>query len=134
MLSSRLSYHLLSLSPPFFSFLAFFSDGDCVTDLKLNDLEVVKDYNKLNTLLQKMAQNKCHGCVKLEEHIKLAGELKRHRDEVNALKFQMSDEALQQMPDFQGRVCDDDLAILWQQSDFGMHDLKIRSKQSLFTG
>ena len=56
-----------------------------------------------------MADNKCHGCVKLEEHIKLAKELKRHKEEVNALRFQMSDEALQQMPDFQGRVCSYDL-------------------------
>ncbi|KAK3026319.1 hypothetical protein RJ639_041007, partial [Escallonia herrerae] len=55
-------------------------------------------------LLQKMAQNKCHGCIKLEEHIKLAKEVKRHKDKVNALKFEMSDEALQQMPDFQGRI------------------------------
>lgn len=51
-----------------------------------------------------MAKNKCHGCIKLEEHIKLAREIKRHSEEVNALKYQMSDEALQQMPDFQGRV------------------------------
>ncbi|CAN4102243.1 unnamed protein product [Withania somnifera] len=34
----------------------------------------------------------------------LARELKRYREEVNALKFEMSDEALQQMPDFQGRI------------------------------
>lgn len=52
-----------------------------------------------------MTQNKCHGCVKLEEHIKLAKEVKKHKEEVKALKFEMSDEALQQMPDFQGRVC-----------------------------
>ncbi|XP_071934825.1 DExH-box ATP-dependent RNA helicase DExH11 isoform X2 [Coffea arabica] len=77
---------------------------DPVKDLKLKDLDVVKAYHKLNILLQKMAQNKCHGCVKLEEHIKLARELKRHREEVNTLKFEMSDEALQQMPDFQGRI------------------------------
>nr|XP_027070791.1 DExH-box ATP-dependent RNA helicase DExH11-like [Coffea arabica] len=77
---------------------------DPVKDLKLKDLDVVKAYHKLNILLQKMAQNKCHGCVKLEEHIKLARELKQHREEVNALKFEMSDEALQQMPDFQGRI------------------------------
>ncbi|KAL3530840.1 hypothetical protein ACH5RR_010162 [Cinchona calisaya] len=77
---------------------------DPVKDLKLKDVEVVQAYYKLNILLQKMAQNKCHGCVKLDEHIKLAHELKRHREEVNFLKFQMSDEALQQMPDFQGRI------------------------------
>ncbi|KAL7113884.1 hypothetical protein ACP275_04G086900 [Erythranthe tilingii] len=77
---------------------------DPVKDLKLKDMKVVEDYYKWTNLLHKMAQNKCHGCVKLEEHIKLAQELKGHREEVNALKFQMSDEALQQMPDFQGRI------------------------------
>ncbi|KAL2238417.1 DExH-box ATP-dependent RNA helicase DExH11 [Sesamum indicum] len=77
---------------------------DPVKDLKLRDIKVVEDYYKWTNLLQKMAQSKCHGCVKLEENIILARELKRHREEVNALKFQMSDEALQQMPDFQGRI------------------------------
>lgn len=74
-------------------------------DLKLKDLDIVEAYYKWNILLQKMAQSKCHGCVKLDENIKMAREIKRHKEEVNALKFQMSDEALQQMPDFQGRVC-----------------------------
>lgn len=68
-------------------------------------MELVEAYYKWNSLLGKMATNKCHGCIKLEEHLKLAKEIKRHKEEVNALKFQMSDEALQQMPDFQGRVC-----------------------------
>jgi len=51
-----------------------------------------------------MSQNQCHGCIKLEEHLKLAKEIKKHEEEVYALQFQMSDEALKQMPDFQGRV------------------------------
>lgn len=67
-------------------------------------MNLVEAYYKWAGLLQKMATNKCHGCIKLEEHMKLAKENKRHKEEVNALKFQMSDEALQQMPDFQGRV------------------------------
>lgn len=73
--------------------------------MKLKDVAVVEAYVKWTKLLQQMSESKCHGCVKLEENIKLAQELKRHKEEVNALKFQMSDEALQQMPDFQGRVC-----------------------------
>ncbi|KAK3010897.1 hypothetical protein RJ639_012621 [Escallonia herrerae] len=77
---------------------------DPVRDLRLNDMDVVEGYRKWDRLLQKMAQNKCHGCIKLEEHIKLAKEVKRHKDEVNTLKFEMSDEALKQMPDFQGRI------------------------------
>uniref|UniRef100_A0A7N2RFK9 Helicase C-terminal domain-containing protein n=1 Tax=Quercus lobata TaxID=97700 RepID=A0A7N2RFK9_QUELO len=73
-------------------------------DLKLKDVNLVEAYNKWTDLLEKMSKNKCHGCIKLEEHIKLAKEIKRHKEEVNALKFEMSDEALQQMPDFQGRI------------------------------
>ncbi|XP_038706766.1 DExH-box ATP-dependent RNA helicase DExH11 isoform X2 [Tripterygium wilfordii] len=77
---------------------------DPLKDLKVEDMHVVEAYYKWTSLLQKMAENKCHGCVKLEEHMNLAKEIKRHREEVNALKFEMSDEALQQMPDFQGRI------------------------------
>ncbi|PSS09457.1 DExH-box ATP-dependent RNA helicase [Actinidia chinensis var. chinensis] len=77
---------------------------DPVKDLKMKDMNLVEDYYKWNSLLQKMAQNKCHGCVRVEEHIKLAKGIKEHKDEVNVLKFQMSDEALKQMPDFQGRI------------------------------
>ncbi|XP_059626534.1 DExH-box ATP-dependent RNA helicase DExH11 isoform X2 [Cornus florida] len=77
---------------------------DPLKDLKLNNMDLVDSYYKWNSLLQNMSQNKCHGCVKLEEHIKLAKEVKKHKEEVNALKFQMSDKALQQMPDFLGRI------------------------------
>lgn len=73
--------------------------------MKLKDIDVVEAYYKWNNLLQKMSQSKCHNCVKLEEHIKIARDIKKHKEEVNDLKFKMSDEALQQMPDFQGRVC-----------------------------
>lgn len=77
---------------------------DPLKDLKLKDMDLVGAYYKWNNLLVKMAKNKCHGCIKLEEHLKLSKELKKHSAEVDALKFQMSDEALQQMPDFQGRI------------------------------
>ncbi|KAJ7959741.1 DExH-box ATP-dependent RNA helicase [Quillaja saponaria] len=77
---------------------------DPVRELKIKDIELVSAYHKWTTLLEKMAKNQCYGCIKLEEHMKLAKEIKKHKEEVNALKFQMSDEALQQMPDFQGRI------------------------------
>ncbi|KAG7949566.1 hypothetical protein I3843_13G069100 [Carya illinoinensis] len=77
---------------------------DPVKDLKLKDMTIVEAYRKWTALLEKMAKNKCHGCIKLEEHIKLAKEIKGHREEVSALRYQMSDEALQQMPYFQGRI------------------------------
>ncbi|KAF2312608.1 hypothetical protein GH714_035213 [Hevea brasiliensis] len=75
-----------------------------VSDLKMKDMNLVEAYNKWTRLLQKMSMNKCHGCIKLEEHITLAREIKKHKDEIDKLKYQMSDEALQQMPDFQGRI------------------------------
>ena len=74
------------------------------SDLKLKDMNLVEAYKKWNSLLQKMAENKCHGCIKLDEHMKLAKEIFKHKEEVHDLQFQMSDEALKQMPDFQGRV------------------------------
>ncbi|KAI3774096.1 hypothetical protein L1987_48639 [Smallanthus sonchifolius] len=77
---------------------------DPVRDLKLKDVNLVEAYYKWNNLLAKMSQNKCHNCIKLEEHIKVAREIKKYKDEVDMLKFQMSDEALQQMPVFQGRI------------------------------
>ncbi|KAL8159337.1 hypothetical protein V2J09_000874 [Rumex salicifolius] len=90
-----------------------------VKDLKLHDMEVVEAYYKWNRLLQNMAENKCHGCIKLDTHMELAKDIFSHRTEVDNLKYQMSDEALQQMPDFQGRIdvlkkigcIDDDLVI-----------------------
>lgn len=92
---------------------------DPLKDLKLKDLDLVEAYYKWNKLLLKMAENKCHGCIKLDEHMKLVKEIFKHREEVNELKFQMSDNALQQMPDFEGRIdilkkigcIDDDLVV-----------------------
>ncbi|XP_021720755.1 DExH-box ATP-dependent RNA helicase DExH11-like [Chenopodium quinoa] len=88
-------------------------------DLKLKDMELVEAYHKWDKLLQNMTENKCHGCIKLDEHMKLVKVIFKYRDEVNELTFQMSDKALQQMPDFHGRInvlkeigcIDDDLVV-----------------------
>ncbi|KAE8691783.1 ATP-dependent RNA helicase SKI2 [Hibiscus syriacus] len=77
---------------------------DPLKDLKLKDPYLVKTYHKWTNQLQKMSKNKCHECIKLEEHIMLAREIKKHKEEVNALEFELSNEALQQMPEFQGRI------------------------------
>lgn len=77
---------------------------DAVKDLKLKDMVVVERYYSYNKLLQRMSENKCHGCVKLKEHLVWAKEQGRHKEELDVLKYQLSDEALQQMPDFQGRI------------------------------
>lgn len=75
-----------------------------ISDLRLQDVSLVDKYCKRITLLQKMTENKCHGCIKLAEHMKSAEEIMKHKEKVDELKFKMSDEALQQMPEFQGRV------------------------------
>jgi hypothetical protein len=76
----------------------------CNTDLKLKNMDLVESYYSYHRILQKMSENKCHGCIKLKEHITLMKEQNMYKDQLNELKFQMSDEALQQMPEFQGRV------------------------------
>ncbi|KAK1311815.1 hypothetical protein QJS10_CPA07g00050 [Acorus calamus] len=77
---------------------------DPLKDLKMKDMDLVAKYHRYNSLLQKMADNKCHGCIKLQEHVILVKELMKHRDEINKLRYQISDEALSKMPDFQGRI------------------------------
>lgn len=77
---------------------------DPVKDLKLNDLDVVKKYNLRQTLLEKMAQNQCHICPKLREHYNLIKNQHTLKEKVKQLKFELSDAALQQMPDFQQRI------------------------------
>lgn len=70
----------------------------------MKDMEQVKRYHAHNNLLEEMSKNKCHGCIKLKEHKSMMKDQKVHKDELDQLKYQMSDEALQQMPQFQGRV------------------------------
>lgn len=73
-------------------------------DLKLNDLEIVEGYRRRQSFLETMAQNKCHKCPKLQEHFSLMKTQHTLKERVKQLKFELSDAALQQMPDFQQRV------------------------------
>ncbi|VAI55654.1 unnamed protein product [Triticum turgidum subsp. durum] len=77
---------------------------DAIKDLKMKDMDQVKRYHAHNNLLEQMSKNKCHGCIKLKEHKSMMKDQKVHKDELDQLKYQMSDEALQQMPQFQGRI------------------------------
>ncbi|KAM3240228.1 hypothetical protein ACQJBY_053740 [Aegilops geniculata] len=77
---------------------------DAIKDLKMKDMDQVKRYHAHNNLLEEMSKNKCHGCIKLKEHKSMMKDQKVHKDELDQLKYQMSDEALQQMPQFQGRI------------------------------
>jgi antiviral helicase SKI2 len=73
-------------------------------DLKLNDLEIVEQYRRRQSLLEVMAQNKCHRCPKLQEHYTLMRNQQQLKERVKQLKYELSDAALQQMPDFQQRI------------------------------
>lgn len=77
---------------------------DAIKDLKMKDMFLVENYHAYHRLLQNMSENKCHGCIKLKEHMALMKEQKVYKDQMNELKYLMSDEALQQMPEFQGRI------------------------------
>lgn len=73
-------------------------------DLKFTDFGVVEAYRKQQALLEIMAQNKCHKCPKLQEHYTLVKNQHILKERVSQLKYELSDAALQQMPDFGKRV------------------------------
>lgn len=77
---------------------------DPIKDLKLNDLDAVQEYQKRQTLLQRMAQNQCHGCPKLQENYNIVHNRRILKEKLGKLRYEMSDDALQQMPDFQQRI------------------------------
>lgn len=74
------------------------------TELKLNDLDLVEKYRARQSLLDRMAGNQCHRCPKLQEHYGLVKQQHNLKERVRQLKYELSDAALQQMPDFQQRV------------------------------
>jgi antiviral helicase SKI2 len=75
-----------------------------VTDLKVTDFDVVGAYRRQQALLEVMAQNKCHKCPKLQEHYALVKNQHILKERVKELRYELSDAALQQMPDFGKRV------------------------------
>ncbi|GLJ42713.1 hypothetical protein SUGI_0885500 [Cryptomeria japonica] len=77
---------------------------DPFKDIKLKDPEIVDGYRKRETLLQKMAQNQCHGCPKLQENYEMIHKQQILKEKIKKLKYEMSDAALQQMPDFEQRI------------------------------
>ncbi|KAI5065072.1 hypothetical protein GOP47_0019767 [Adiantum capillus-veneris] len=77
---------------------------DPIKDLRLGDLAVVEKYYARQMLLNKMAINKCHRCTKLQEHYNLFKSQSALKEKVKQLKYELSDAALQQMPDFQQRI------------------------------
>lgn len=77
---------------------------DPIRDLKLNDVHMVEKYYARQRALEKMAQNQCHRCPKLQEHYNLVKNQFALKEKVKKLKYDLSDDALQQMPDFHQRI------------------------------
>lgn len=75
-----------------------------LADLKFTDFDVVEAYRKQLSLLEVMARNKCHKCPKLQEHYTLVKNQHILKERVKELRYELSDAALQQMPDFGKRV------------------------------
>ncbi|KAH7404973.1 hypothetical protein KP509_15G051600 [Ceratopteris richardii] len=77
---------------------------DLVKDLKLNDITIIEKYYKRQRLLERMAMNQCHRCTLLHEHYNQFKKQSALKERVRRLKYELSDAALQQMPDFQQRI------------------------------
>ncbi|KAG0598823.1 hypothetical protein M758_12G103200 [Ceratodon purpureus] len=77
---------------------------DLLKDLKFTDFDVVEAYRRQQSLLEVLAHNKCHKCPKLQEHYTLVKNQHILKERVKELKYELSDAALQQMPDFGKRI------------------------------
>eukprot|EP01117_Protostelium_nocturnum_P003499 TRINITY_DN1455_c0_g4_i1.p1 TRINITY_DN1455_c0_g4~~TRINITY_DN1455_c0_g4_i1.p1 ORF type:complete len:1331 (-),score=569.99 TRINITY_DN1455_c0_g4_i1:196-4188(-) len=77
---------------------------DATKELKINDLEFGEKNSRKNNLSKKMTISKCHQCPKLPEQYALMSRYSKIRSKVNVLKFALSDDNLQLMPEFQTRL------------------------------
>jgi len=77
---------------------------DPFKELKLTSMDFVDKYNKRNQLAKRMASSKCQNCPKLSEQYSLMDKHARLRSHLNALRFALSEENLQLMPEFQQRL------------------------------
>lgn len=73
-------------------------------DLKITDQRMVEIYLARQQLLDKMARNQCHRCVKLNEHYNMVKAQFDLKEKLNQIMYNLSDAALGKMPDFQQRV------------------------------
>eukprot|EP00898_Chlorokybus_atmophyticus_P001683 jgi/Chlat1/2515/Chrsp175S02429 len=76
---------------------------DPVKDMKINDIETVEAYHRLNDALAAMAASGCHTCPHLPEHLAEAGHQASLRDEVALLNRAIDGNDLYHLPDFQRR-------------------------------
>lgn len=73
-------------------------------DLKINDIDFVQAWDYRTGLLESMYENKCHGCSKLEVHYAMSDLNRRLSSTMAELKFSLSDESLELMPEFESRL------------------------------
>ncbi|PRP78199.1 hypothetical protein PROFUN_13996 [Planoprotostelium fungivorum] len=77
---------------------------DPIKELKINDLSFGEKNMRKNNLAKKMVASKCHQCPKLSEQYSLMSRYAKIKSKVNILRFALSDENLQLMPEFQTRL------------------------------
>ena len=77
---------------------------DPIKDLKINDIDFVEKYQRKNRINNKMIESKCDKCPKLNEQYSKMNEYDKIKKRVNSLKFALSEENLQLMPEFQMRL------------------------------
>ncbi len=73
-------------------------------ELKINDIDFVQAWDERGRLLDSLYHSKCHGCAKLEVHYGMAHLKHRLRNTLEELKFSLSDESLELMPEFTARL------------------------------
>uniref|UniRef100_A0A6T7WV57 ATP-dependent RNA helicase Ski2/MTR4 C-terminal domain-containing protein n=1 Tax=Pyramimonas obovata TaxID=1411642 RepID=A0A6T7WV57_9CHLO len=73
-------------------------------ELKFNDVDAVEAYQVRQQYLSEMAKFQCHQCPKLPEQYALIAKRRQLAERVRELQYRMSDQALQQMPDYHMRV------------------------------
>eukprot|EP00727_Mastigamoeba_balamuthi_P013488 m51a1_g8762 putative helicase ski2w (1240) ;mRNA; f:131606-136281 len=75
-----------------------------VKEIKINDLAFTELMDKRAKLDKSMVSSPCHTCVRREEHLKESMKRIRLREKVKRLRYELSDDNLLLMPDFQSRL------------------------------
>jgi len=77
---------------------------DPVKDLKLNEIDIVESYLQRSSCMEAMAAFKCHACPKLADQYGLVYQHRRIKERIQQLKYEVSDAALQQLPEYHQRM------------------------------
>jgi len=77
---------------------------DPVHDLKMRELEYAEAYVEKSRLQQAIISHRSHRCPRLEEQLSLVEECERLDEKLEKLRYLLSDENLQQAPEFKQRM------------------------------